>query len=198
MQKHSKKDLEKYRSIFFLAGLILAMIAALTTFSLKIKSRPSAVNGENLVNPYENRITRIVEVQSNSGRVLESPVERLNADQGDLQQSSQPIPVWACDEGPFMMVDGHPRQAWIVIQNHLSKILAAPTDSSLAYQRVFIELTIDVAGSIRDVEIDNAPSARMEYTLSDALQKLSAFRPASKNGKPRAVKLIVPVMVGKD
>ncbi|NVK05284.1 MAG: hypothetical protein HWD92_10690 [Flavobacteriia bacterium] len=198
MQKHSKKDLEKFRSIFFLAGLVIAMAAALTTFSLKVERSHWVMEEE--ATPLESKTkidqTSLIHEQISGGDSVQVASFKQPVD------TDRALEYWTLDELPTPRGWSDEKEATLIdLDAYISDFVQARLGKDLLEQRthrIFIDLEISNAGAVRNIKVHRSPTAQMEMEVTRILERVPTLAPGSKDGVPQAVKLIIPVKVGKD
>lgn len=193
MQKHSKKDLDKYRSTFFLLGLVLAMIAVLTTFSDELQSSPFSLKAapELPTPPLEDKTKIKADISLQAIAELDIDIPQDEAiSYCALDVLPLPRGAQSADHKTSLQIIDQYINNEVVL--NLDNELRARVDES----RIFIDLEISKTGLIQNIVIHRAPSARLEMEVTRILEDLPAFQPGIRDGMNQAVKLIIPVKVG--
>lgn len=174
------------------------MAAALTTFSLKVERSRWVMEEEEASLETKTKIdqTSLIQEQisgsdSTQGASLKQPVDTDRA-----------LEYWTLDKLPTPRGWSDEKEATLIdLDTYISDFVQARLSKNLVEQRthrIFIDLEISNAGAVRNINIHRSPTARMEMEVTRILERVPTLAPGSKDGVPQAVKLIIPVKVGKD
>lgn len=174
------------------------MAAALTTFSLKVERSHWVMEEQEASLETKTKIDQTSLIQEQISGSDSVQVEGFE----HSFDSDRALEYWTLDELPTPRGWSQDKEATLVnLDEYFGDFVQARLSKDLLEQkaqRIFIDLEISNAGAVRNIKIHRSATARMEMEVTRILERVPTLAPGSKDGVPQAVKLIIPVKVGKD
>ena len=219
-KKNPKVDLENYRTIFFLIGLVLALIVIYGLFEIKkynIKIENLAINEEGNFEQEEILVTRqdlelppppppkqqisdVLEIVSNETKIEDD----LNFDVETEEQESIDFMDIPLDEG-----DNEEDQIFISVEqmpefpggiNALRRYIAENIQYPVLAQEndiegtVILKFVVGKDGKVSNVQVLRGVDPLLDSEAIRVVKTLPKFKPGYNNGQPVKVWYTLPVM----
>lgn len=232
-KKLRSRRIERWRSIFFLIGLVLSLSAVMALFQLRtpVVTASAEPTGEPIslfpdpdevihtITPEPDPRPKNEKSKPNPETFTTDPKPVVNYTPPDLDPGGDdidsvievlpepdtiPVSVHALDRLPIYAGcenerNEKTRRACLMesLTRQIVDGLSFTRDDMMwaSGKRMFAEIVINNEGSVTEVTILRAPTARIELQTIDILKNLPKFTPGLKDGRVRATRLSIPIVI---
>lgn len=216
-KKSKKANLEKFRTIFFQIGLILALLAILVAFEWK-----SAVKIEKLSNDRTTWIDiedlpPITKPEEEKKEIVKppTPIEKLIIEKDDVIIEEEPIfaeteidwdeaiPIFEKEiekvvDSVYVKVEFMPtfkKQEASYFRNYIANNIKFPIDAIEHGVRgkVYISFVVDENGDVTDIEVVRGVHPVIDNAVIDVIKKSPEWEPGIQQGKFVKVKFSIAI-----
>ncbi len=217
IKKNPEVDLEKKRSLFLVAGYVVALAVVLTAFEWKTYDRSAADLGQLVLDDLEEEIIPITEMNNPPPppppppppapeiKIVEDDVEieeeveimDVEADQEMIIEEVVPVEEESNEPDFFTIVEDMPSfpggDAALLkyIAEHVEYPPIAKENGITGV--VYVSYIVDKDGSIKDVKVVRGADPFLDKEAARVVKTLKGYKPGKQRGKPVPVQFTIPI-----
>ena len=217
IKKNPEVDLEKKRSLFLVAGYVVALAVVLTAFEWKTYDRSAADLGQLVLDDLEEEIIPITEMNNPPPppppppppapeiKIVEDDVEieeeveimDVEADQEMIIEEVVPVEEESNEPDFFTIVEDMPSfpggDAALLkyIAEHVEYPPIAKENGITGV--VYVSYIVDKDGSIKDVKVVRGADPFLDKEAARVVKSLKGYKPGKQRGKPVPVQFTIPI-----
>jgi len=217
IKKNPEVDLERKRSLFLVAGYVVALAVVLTAFEWKTYDRSASDLGQLVLDDLEEEIIPITEMNNPPPppppppppapeiKIVEDDVEiedeveimDVEADQEMIIEEVVPVEEESNEPDFFTIVEDMPSfpggDAALLkfIAEHVEYPPIAKENGITGV--VYVSYIVDKDGSIKDVKVVRGADPFLDKEAARVVKTLKGYKPGKQRGKPVPVQFTIPI-----
>jgi protein TonB len=217
IKKNPEVDLEKKRSLFLVAGYVVALAVVLTAFEWKTYDRSASDLGKLMLDDLEEEIIPITEMNNPPPppppppppapeiEIVEDDVEiedeveimDVEADQETIIEEVEVVEEESNEPDFFTIVEDMP--AYPGGDAALLKYIGENTEyPPIAKENgitgvVYVSYIVDKDGKVKDVKVVRGADAFLDKEAIRVVKMLKGYKPGKQRGKPVQVQFTIPI-----
>ena len=217
IKKNPEVDLERKRSLFLVAGYVVALAVVLTAFEWKTYDRSASDLGQLVLDELEEEIIPITEMNNPPPppppppppapeiKIVEDDVEiedeveimDVEADQEMIIEEVIPVEEESNEPDFFTIVEDMPSfpggDAALLkfIAEHVEYPPIAKENGITGV--VYVSYIVDKDGSIKDVKVVRGADPFLDKEAARVVKTLKGYKPGKQRGKPVPVQFTIPI-----
>ena len=217
IKKNPEVDLEKKRSLFLVAGYVVALAVVLTAFEWKTFDRSATDLGQLIIDDLEEEIIPITEQEIKPPppppppppapiiEIVEDDVEiedeveimDVEADQETEIIEIEPVEEESNEPDFFTIVEDMPQFPGgdaALLKYIASNVEYPPIAKENGITGVvYVSYIVDKDGSIKDVKVVRGADPFLDKEATRVVKTLKGYKPGKQRGKPVPVQFTIPI-----